>query len=119
MRMKEIPHEKIVIYKSKNKEVKLEVAFKNETIWLTQAQMTLLFARDRTVITKHINNVFKEGELAEKSNVQNMHIAPYNEPIGFFFGQPNAVRHRAKSKWRDQLGNRAGQRRISKALSSP
>jgi len=81
MRMKEIPHEKIVIYKSKNKEVKLEVAFKNETIWLTQAQMTLLFARDRTVITKHINNVFKEGELAEKSNVQNMHIPNSDKPV--------------------------------------
>jgi len=79
--MKEIPHEKIVIYKSKNKEVKLEVAFKNETIWLTQAQMTLLFARDRTVITKHINNVFKEGELAEKSNVQNMHIPNSDKPV--------------------------------------
>lgn len=43
--------------------------------------MTKLFERDRTVITKHINNIFKEGELAEKSNVQNMHLANSDKPV--------------------------------------
>ncbi len=37
--------------------------------------MSKLFNRDRTVITKHVNNVFKEGELGKDSNVQNLHIA--------------------------------------------
>lgn len=43
--------------------VKLEVRLEDETVWLTQAQIAELFQRDRTVITKHINNVFKEKEL--------------------------------------------------------
>ncbi|MDR1951435.1 MAG: hypothetical protein LBP96_04310 [Bacteroidales bacterium] len=52
----------IVIYQS-DSSVQLEVLMENETVWLTQAQMSQLFERDRTVITKHINNVFKENEL--------------------------------------------------------
>ena len=56
----------IEIYKTKEGETQIEVKFENETVWLSQAQITELFARDRTVITKHINNIFKEGELEEK-----------------------------------------------------
>ena len=58
----------IILYQP-NEEVRLEVRLENETVWLTQAQMAELFQRERTVITKHINNVFKEKELEEKSNV--------------------------------------------------
>ena len=61
--------------------VKLEVRLEDETVWLTQAQITELFQRERTVITKHINNVFKEKELDEKSNVQKMHIANSDKPV--------------------------------------
>lgn len=56
----------------------------NETVWLTQAQIAELFERDRTVITKHINNVFKEKELEEKSNVQFLHIANSDKPVKYF-----------------------------------
>ena len=52
----------IVVYKGAGN-VCLEVKTDGETVWLTQAQMCQLFGRDRTVITKHINNIFKEGEL--------------------------------------------------------
>jgi hypothetical protein len=65
----------IVIYKTPDEQTAIEVQFEGETVWLTQSQITELFQRDRTVITKHINNIFKEGELEEKSNVQKMHIA--------------------------------------------
>ena len=58
-----------------NQDVKLEVNMNGETVWLTQDQMAKLFGKDRTVITRHINNIFKDGELEEKSNVQKMHIA--------------------------------------------
>ena len=78
---KESTHEQIIIYQSKDKNVELDVAIDHETVWLTQAQMTKLFGRDRTVITKHINNIFKEGELSEKSNVQNMHLANSDKPV--------------------------------------
>ena len=52
----------IVVYEGE-KDVRLEVKTDGETVWLTQAQMCQLFGRDRTGITKHINNIFKEGEL--------------------------------------------------------
>jgi len=67
-----------------NQEVKLEVNMQDETVWLTQAQMAQLFSKDRTVITRHINNIFKEKELEEKSNVQKMHIPNSDKPVAFY-----------------------------------
>ena len=74
----------IVIYKTPDQQTAIEVQFEGETVWLTQSQITELFQRDRTVITKHINNIFKEGELEEKSNVQKMHIANSDKPVVFY-----------------------------------
>ena len=65
----------IVLFETKDREVKLSVSVKDDTVWLTQSQMTELFSVDRTVITRHVNNIFKEGELERESNVQKMHIA--------------------------------------------
>ena len=48
---------------------RLEVRMANDTVWLTQGQTASLFQRDRTVVTRHINNVFAEGELDKKSYV--------------------------------------------------
>lgn len=53
----------IEIYRSKDGSVQLNVKLENETVWLTQSQMAELFGRDRTVIARHINNCYKEGEL--------------------------------------------------------
>lgn len=57
----------IVIYQSENGTASLEVRLDHETVWLTQDQMAELFGRERSVITKHLRNVFKEGELEEIS----------------------------------------------------
>ena len=46
----------------------------NETVWLTQEEMASLFNTDRTRITRHINNILKDGELEEKSNVRKTHF---------------------------------------------
>ena len=67
-----------------NQDVKLEVNMNGETVWLTQDQMAKLFGKDRTVITRHINNIFKDGELEEKSNVQKMHIANSDKPVSLY-----------------------------------
>ena len=67
-----------------NQDVKLEVNMNGETVWLTQNQMAKLFGKDRTVITRHINNIFKDGELEEKSNVQKMHIANSDKPVSLY-----------------------------------
>lgn len=72
----------IAIYQADNGTV--EVRLQGETVWLRQEQMTQLFGRERSVITKHIKNVFAEGELEEKSNVQNLHIAGSDKPVKFY-----------------------------------
>ncbi len=61
-------------------DIRLEVRLDKETVWLTQQQMSELFQKDRTVITRHISNIFKEGELDEKSNVQNLHFPFSDKP---------------------------------------
>lgn len=58
---------KIVIYKTAKNEVELSVRFENESVWLTQNQIALLFGTQRAAITKHLNNIFKSGELKRNS----------------------------------------------------
>ena len=53
----------ILIYQTEDGQTQVDVRMENDTVWLTQAQMAELFQKDRTVIGRHINNVFKEGEL--------------------------------------------------------
>ncbi|OYU13797.1 MAG: hypothetical protein CFE38_00845 [Comamonadaceae bacterium PBBC1] len=72
----------IAIYQAEGGEV--VVRLQGETVWLRQEQMTQLFGRERSVITKHIRNVFAEDELEEKSNVQNLHIAGSDKPVKFY-----------------------------------
>ena len=74
----------IEIYKTADNQTEITVQFDAETVWLNQQQISQLFDRDRTVITKHINNVFKEGELDQKSNVQKMHIANSDRPVTLY-----------------------------------
>ena len=73
----------IIVYQP-DETVRLDVRLEGRTVWLTQAQMTELFQRDRTVITRHINNVFAEGELDEKSNVHFLHIPFSDRPIKLY-----------------------------------
>ncbi|MEE1023300.1 MAG: RhuM family protein [Muribaculaceae bacterium] len=73
----------IILYQP-DSTVKLEVRLENDTVWLTQQQMSDLFLRDRTVITRHINNIFKEKELEEESNVHFLHIANSDKPIKLY-----------------------------------
>ncbi len=73
----------IILYQP-DASVKLEVRLEDETVWLTQQQMSDLFLRDRTVITRHINNIFKEKELDEESNVHFLHIALSDRPIKLY-----------------------------------
>lgn len=56
----------IEIYKTITNTTEVRVTFQKETVWLTQVQLATLFQKDRTVISKHIRNIFKEGELEEK-----------------------------------------------------
>jgi len=67
----------IILYQPNNS-LKLEVRLEDETVWLTQAQMSILFGRDRTVISRHIRNVFMDGELQENMVCANFaHTTPH------------------------------------------
>lgn len=75
----------VVVYEAPDGKVRVDVRLERETVWLTQAQMAELFGRERSVITKHVRNVFKEGELQEEeSNVHFLHIAGSDKPVGFY-----------------------------------
>ncbi len=61
----------IIIYQSEDGETKIDVKLENETVWLSQQQMALLFKTSRTNIVEHINNIYLEGELDKISTCQN------------------------------------------------
>ena len=56
---------KIIIYQTEDGQTQIDVRLENETVWLTQAQMAELFDKDRTVIGRHIRNIYKEEELEQ------------------------------------------------------
>lgn len=72
----------VVIYNEG--ELELKVSVKEETIWLTQKQLGDIFDKDQSVISRHINNIFKDNEVNEKSNMQKMHIANSDKPVKFY-----------------------------------
>ncbi|HBI86987.1 MULTISPECIES: virulence RhuM family protein [Sphingobacterium] len=78
------PQSNLLIYQSEDGVTRIETRLENETVWLTQAQMADLFQKERSVITKHISNVFADGELDEKSNVQILHISGSDKPVKFY-----------------------------------
>lgn len=74
----------LVIYQTEDGSISIDVKIENETVWLSQKQMIELFGRDQSVISRHINNVFKENEVDKKSNMQLMHIANADRPVAFY-----------------------------------
>ena len=64
--------------------INLTIQFANKTVWLSQEQLAVLFERDQSVISKHIKNVFLEGELDKESNMQKMHIANSDKPVALY-----------------------------------
>ena len=60
----------ILIYQTEDGKTKIQTHLEHETVWLSQDQLVTLFQRDQSVISRHLNNVFKEGELVKKGNMQ-------------------------------------------------
>ncbi|MDX4038450.1 RhuM family protein [Aliarcobacter skirrowii] len=65
-------------------ELELKVSVDSETIWLTQKQIAEVFDKNQSVISRHINNIFNDKEVDEKSNMQKMHIANSDKPVSFY-----------------------------------
>jgi len=74
----------IVIYRSEDGTVNVDCRLENEMLWMPQAQIAQLFGRDISVISRHIKNIFSEGELDAKSNLQNLQIANSDRPVVFY-----------------------------------
>lgn len=71
----------IVIYQAKSGAIELKGDFSKDTIWATQAQLVDIFEIDQSVASRHISNVFKDGEVSRESNMQKMHNAKSDKPI--------------------------------------
>lgn len=89
----------VQIYQAENGALEVRFDTKQDTVWLNQAPMIGLFGRDQSVISRHIRNVFSEGELERESNMQKMHIALSDKPVEFFsLDVIISVSYRVKSK---------------------
>ena len=74
----------IIIYRTADGLAKLDVRMDGETLWMTQAQIAQLYGRDISVISRHMSNIFSEGELDKKSNLQNMQIPNSDKPVALY-----------------------------------
>ena len=81
---KEQKEKKPVIYQTKSGAIELRGDLKKETVWATQAQIVDLFDVDQSVVSRHIRNVFKDGEVDKKSNMQKMHIPNSDKPVTLY-----------------------------------
>jgi len=71
----------IIIYEDGN--IELPISFDEENFWLSQADLVSLYEKDQSVISRHINKIFKDEEVDKKSNMQKMHIANSDKPVKF------------------------------------
>ena len=60
-----------ILFKTEDEKISVDVRFEEDTVWLSQEQIAVLFGKARTTITEHINNVFRDGELDEKVACRN------------------------------------------------
>ena len=74
----------VIVFKNGELELEVNVSEDRENVWLSKQQMAELFQRDRTVISKHLKNIFDEGELAENNNVQILHVVNVKQPVPFY-----------------------------------
>ncbi|MBI4225091.1 MAG: hypothetical protein HY617_02050 [Candidatus Sungbacteria bacterium] len=68
-----------IIYQAKSGALELHGDVARDTIWATQADIVSLYEKDQSVISRHINSIFREKEVSSKSNMQKMHIANSNK----------------------------------------
>jgi hypothetical protein len=82
--MNDEPQSQLILYQTEDGVTQIQVVMQDETVWLTQKEMAELFQRDQSVISRHINNVFKEGELDPDSSMHFLHIANSDKPVAFY-----------------------------------
>ena len=89
----------VIKFENDSVELEVNVSPEEETVWLSKEQMATLFGRDRSVISKHIKNIFLEKEVDEESNVHFLHIPFSDKPVPFYsLDVVISVGYRVKSK---------------------
>ncbi|MBP9759955.1 MAG: virulence protein RhuM/Fic/DOC family protein [Candidatus Pacebacteria bacterium] len=81
---KETQEQRVVVYQTKNGAIELRGDIRAETVWATQTQIVQLFGVDQSVVSRHIRNVIRDGEVDPKSNMQKMHIAGSDKPVALY-----------------------------------
>ena len=95
---------KLVKFTDNDFELDVHSDSENETVWLTQEEIALLFERNQAVISRHISNIFKDGELEKSTSMQKMHISPneknpnYRPPVYYNLDVILSVGYRVNSK---------------------
>lgn len=79
-----VPGGEVLLYEAPDGQVRVDVRLARDTVWLTQAQMVDLFGRDQSVVSRHLRNVFADGELLAEGNMQKMHIASASKPTTLY-----------------------------------
>ncbi len=70
----------ILLYKTSEGNIKIDVLLQDDTVWLTQEQMAMLLGKTRSTINEHIQNIFKEGELEEPLSLKRFGISEFQHP---------------------------------------
>jgi hypothetical protein len=102
---------KVEIYESADGKAQVDVRFEQETVWLSQAQMTELFGRDQSVVSRHIANAIKDEEVSKANNTKRMRIENSDRPVTFYdLDMIISVSYRVNSKKGIQFRRWATQR---------
>jgi hypothetical protein len=83
--MKKTKQNDIVIFKTDDEKIKIDVWFENETVWLTQEQMATLFEKAKSTINEHIKNVYEEKELEEAITMKKFGISEFQQKAPFYY----------------------------------
>ena len=75
----------MVIYETANNEIRIQTRLEDETVWLTQEQIALLFGKAKSTINEHIKNIFKEGELVESQSLKKFGISEFQQKPPYYY----------------------------------
>lgn len=75
---------RLSVFQTSNGSIVIRTDTKNATVWLTQSDLSTIFEKDQSVISRHIKSIFTDGEVDKKSNMQKMHIANSDKPVTYY-----------------------------------
>ena len=101
------PNTNILIYQTQDGKTKIETKLENETVWLSQEQMSELFQKSRSTINEHIKNIYKENELEESASMKKFGNSEFaKKPTNYYnLDVIISVGYRVKSLQGTKLGN--------------